>query len=148
MSEFLIVAASSSVFPFSHSVAYHGVALIAEPHPNVLKTASSTLPVVGVHAHLQLRRRRTPRAETRCRRRPPCDVADVARRLVADRDALVIGPGEQVEAGEPSVAGTFGGRDRAHARDVTRRESITANLRVVTLAFEIRYAILLIDRLA
>ena len=34
MSEFLMVAHSSRVLPFSHSVAYEELA-IAEPHPNV-----------------------------------------------------------------------------------------------------------------
>ena len=46
MSEFWMAAHSSIVLPFSHSVAYDELA-IAEPQPNVLNTASSTLPSAG-----------------------------------------------------------------------------------------------------
>jgi len=44
MSVFLILAASSTVLPFSHSVARLDDAM-ALPHPNVLNFASSMTPV-------------------------------------------------------------------------------------------------------
>ena len=44
MSEFFILTASSTNIPSRISVAYELLA-IAEPHPNVLKTALSILPV-------------------------------------------------------------------------------------------------------
>jgi hypothetical protein len=47
MSVFLIASASSTVLPFSHSVARLELA-IAEPHPNVLNLASSITPVSGL----------------------------------------------------------------------------------------------------
>jgi hypothetical protein len=46
MSVFLIARASSTVFPFNHSVARLELAM-AEPHPNVLNFASSMTPVSG-----------------------------------------------------------------------------------------------------
>ena len=43
MSLFLMVAASSRCFPFTHSVARLLLAM-ADPHPNVLNFASTILP--------------------------------------------------------------------------------------------------------
>src|SRR6185295_19051016 len=47
MSVFLIASASSTVLPFSHSVARLELA-IADPQPNVLNLASSMTPVAGL----------------------------------------------------------------------------------------------------
>ena len=82
MSVFLIASASSTVLPFSHSVARLELA-IAEPQPNVLNFASSMMPVSGIDLDLQLhhvaafRRADQSRAHVRIVLRQRADVARV-----------------------------------------------------------------------
>ena len=53
MSVFLMLSASSTVLPLTHSVASEELA-IAEPQPKVLNLASSMTLVSGIDFHLQL----------------------------------------------------------------------------------------------